>query len=77
MMAPIIAGTILSNMASSWESAKYLFTVNLNLPTYLKDHRRQLKACICFFPYRLAIWAIAALIVSFTRLYEARHLELK
>ena len=35
MLAALIAGSILSNMVSSWESAKYLFMVNLNLTGYL------------------------------------------
>ena len=35
MMAALIAGNILTNMASAWSSAKYLFMVNLNLTNYL------------------------------------------
>ena len=35
MLAALVSGSILSAMVSSWESAKYLFMVNLNLTGYL------------------------------------------
>lgn len=41
MMATLIAGNILTNMASSWTSAKYLFMVNLGLTNYLAGTRRR------------------------------------
>ena len=36
MLAAFISGAILSNMVSSWESAKYFFMVNLRLTDYMK-----------------------------------------
>lgn len=36
MLAALISGAILSNMVSSWHSAKYLFMVNLRLTDYIK-----------------------------------------
>ncbi|MDP4163744.1 MAG: ABC transporter permease, partial [Bacillota bacterium] len=36
MLAALISGAILSNMVSSWNSAKYLFMVNLRLTDYMK-----------------------------------------
>lgn len=45
MMAAIISGTLLANMASSWKSAKYLFNVNLELSAYLRGTPPPWKAC--------------------------------
>ena len=66
MLAALISGSILSNMVSSWESAKYLFMVNLNLTGYLSrnrstDRRDDLE---CF---RSLFWHMVApaLLVSF------------
>ncbi|MFD2672982.1 ABC transporter permease [Marinicrinis sediminis] len=39
MLATLIAGTILTNMASSWESAKYFFMVNLETVIYLTGQK--------------------------------------
>ena len=36
MLASLISGAILTNMVSSWESAKYFFMVNLRLTDYMK-----------------------------------------
>lgn len=67
MMASVIAGTILSSMSSSWENAKYLFAVNLNLPTYLEGSPPPIEGMsFSFSLIVLAIWAIAGLIVSFS-----------
>ncbi|MBC1850947.1 ABC transporter permease, partial [Listeria seeligeri] len=35
MLSALITGSILSNLVSSWPSAKYLFMVNLQLTNYL------------------------------------------
>ncbi|WP_338551643.1 ABC transporter permease [Paenibacillus sp. KS-LC4] len=67
MMASVIAGTILSSMSSSWENAKYLFAVNLNLPAYLEGSPPPIEGMsFSFSLIVLAIWAIAGLIVSFS-----------
>lgn len=66
MMAAIIAGAILTNMASSWKSAKYLFNVNLQLTTYLQGTPPPVEGMTLGFSLAvLAIWAAAGLIVSF------------
>ncbi|SEB62034.1 ABC transporter permease [Paenibacillus sp. GP183] len=67
MLAVLISGTILSNMVSSWETAKYLFMVNLDLTRYLTGANPPIKGMDLSFSLSvLALWAIASLIVSFT-----------
>lgn len=67
MMAALISGSILSQMASSWESAKYLFIVNLQLTDYLAGSLPPIKGMTLPFSLAvLSVWAIAALIVSYT-----------
>ncbi|RKP56989.1 ABC transporter permease [Cohnella endophytica] len=67
MMATIIAGTILSSMASSWTTAKYLFNVNLEVSSYLRGTPPPVEGMTLGFSLAvLAIWGAAALIVSFT-----------
>lgn len=66
MLALLISGTILTNMVSSWEAAKYLFMVNLNLTTYLSGTLPPIKGMDL--PFSLAVltvWGIASVIVSF------------
>ncbi|WP_123040727.1 ABC transporter permease [Cohnella candidum] len=66
MMAAIIAGAILTNMASSWHSAKYLFNVNLELTSYLQGTPPPIEGMTLGFSLAvLGIWALAALGVSF------------
>lgn len=66
MLASLIAGTILSNMASSWESAKYLFMVNLELIDYLKGEAPPIEGMSLGFSLTvLFLWGAAALAVSF------------
>jgi ABC-2 type transport system permease protein len=67
MMATIIAGTILANMASSWKSAKYLFNVNLEISSYLRGTPPPVEGMTLGFSLAiLTIWGAAALIVSFS-----------
>lgn len=67
MMATIIAGTILSSMASSWKSAKYLFNVNLELSAYLRGTPPPIEGMTLGFSLVvLSVWGVIALIVSFT-----------
>lgn len=66
MLAVLISGTILSNMVSSWETAKYLFMVNLRLTDYLTGSLPPIKGMDL--PFSLAVltvWGGLSLIVSF------------
>lgn len=66
MMASLIAGSILSNMASSWASAKYLFMVNLGLTNYLAGTPAPIEGMTLGFSLAvLGGWAAASLVVSF------------
>lgn len=66
MLACLISGTILSSMVSSWESAKYLFMVNLGLISYMDGGAPPVEGMTLGFSLGvLAIWGAAALTVSF------------
>ncbi|MDP4096562.1 ABC transporter permease [Paenibacillus sp. P96] len=66
MMAALISGTILTNMAASWESAKYLFMVNLGLTDYLSGTPAPIEGMTLPFSLTvLAVWGAVSLIVSF------------
>lgn len=66
MLACLIGGNILSNMVSSWESAKYLFMVNLELTGYLGGMSPPIEGMSLGFSLLvLAVWGIVALVVSF------------
>jgi len=66
MMAAVISGTILSGMTSSWESAKYLFSVNIDLTDYLEGVPAPIDGMNLVFSLGvLAAWSAAALAVSF------------
>lgn len=68
MLALLISGTILSNMVSSWESAKYLFMVNLNLITYLNGSAPPIEGMSLAFSFIiLLLWGLGALFISFFR----------
>jgi ABC-2 type transport system permease protein len=67
MMATLIAGSILTNMASSWTSAKYLFMVNLQLTNYLSGTPAPIEGMnLNFSLIVLGVWALISVIVSFT-----------
>lgn len=67
MLASLIAGLILEELVSSWESAKYLFMVNLELIDYLEDAAPPIEGMTLEFSMLVLIcWTIGALIVSFT-----------
>ena len=67
MMAAVIAGTILSSMSSSWESAKYVFAVNLQLTDYLAGSPPPIQGMtLSFSLFILAVWAVIGFIVSFS-----------
>ncbi len=66
MMAAVISGSILVNMASSWHSAKYLFNVNLGLTAYLQGTPPPIEGMTLGFSLGvLGIWSLAGLVVSF------------
>ncbi|WP_058304516.1 ABC transporter permease [Gorillibacterium timonense] len=66
MLAVLIAGMILTNMVSSWESAKYLFMINLDTISFLAGSIPPVPGLSLDFSLTvLAIWALASLVVSF------------
>jgi ABC-2 type transport system permease protein len=66
MLACLIAGTILSTMVASWESAKYLFMVNLKLIDYLQNAAPPIEGMSLGFSLMvLLVWGALALTVSF------------
>ncbi|GHH96788.1 ABC transporter permease [Neobacillus kokaensis] len=66
MLAALISGAILSNMVSSWESAKYFFMVNLRLTDYMKGNAPPIEGMnLSFSMSVLLVWWAAALLVSF------------
>lgn len=66
MLAALISGAILSNMVSSWKSAKYLFMVNLRLTDYISGTAPPIDGMTLGFSMSvLAVWGIAALFISF------------
>ncbi|AMX83671.1 ABC transporter permease [Geobacillus subterraneus] len=66
MLAALISGAILSNMVSSWHSAKYLFMVNLRLTDYIKGTAPPVEGMTLGFSMAvLAVWGLIALIVAF------------
>ncbi|MEH7443597.1 ABC transporter permease [Bacillus sp. JJ1122] len=66
MLAALISGAILTNMVSSWESAKYLFMINLNLTGYLAGQAPPIDGMsLGFSLVILTLWGLAALAVSF------------
>jgi len=67
MMAALISGMILTQMASSWEASKYLFIVNLELTDYLNGTLPPIAGMTLPFSLTvLSVWAIASLIVAYT-----------
>ncbi|WP_066368029.1 ABC transporter permease [Neobacillus fumarioli] len=66
MLAALISGAILNNMVSSWNSAKYLFMVNLQLTDYLAGNPPPIQGMTLSFSITvLLFWWAAALFVSF------------
>ncbi|WP_281280449.1 ABC transporter permease [Paenibacillus koleovorans] len=66
MLALLIAGSILSNMASSWTQAKYLFMVNLSLTDYLSGGLPPIEGMnLAFSMTVLSAWTVAAVAISF------------
>ncbi|SFA43482.1 ABC-2 type transport system permease protein [Parageobacillus thermantarcticus] len=66
MLAALISGAILSNMVSSWESAKYLFMVNLRLTDYISGTAPPIDGMTLGFSMTvLAVWGLLALAIAF------------
>lgn len=66
MMATLISGNILTNMASAWTSAKYLFMVNLELTGYLAGTPAPIEGMTLGFSLAvLGCWAALSLVISF------------
>ncbi|WP_141432534.1 ABC transporter permease [Bacillus sp. 03113] len=66
MLASLISGAILANMVSSWESAKYLFMVNLKLTNFISGAAPPINGMTLSFSMTvLAIWGLAGLFTSF------------
>jgi ABC-2 type transport system permease protein len=66
MLAALIAGGILSNFATSWEGAKYIFSVNLQLTDYLSGQLPALQGLsMSFSLLNLTAWAVGSLMVAF------------
>ncbi|HZG59935.1 MAG TPA: ABC transporter permease [Anoxybacillus sp.] len=66
MLAALISGAILSNMVSSWESAKYLFMVNLRLTDYVSGMAPPIAGMTLGFSMTvLTVWGLVALMISF------------
>lgn len=66
MLSALIAGVILTEMVSSWQTAKYLFVVNLQLTDYLAGNAPPIEGMTL--PFSLAVlgvWGAAALLAAF------------
>lgn len=66
MLAALIAGNILQGFAGSWEGAKYIFSVNLQLTDYLAGQIPAVEGLTLNFSIiNLAVWGIVSLFISF------------
>lgn len=66
MLSLLISGAILANMVSAWNSAKYLFMLNLDLTNYLNGTSPPIKGMTLGFSLAvLLIWGLVALFTSF------------
>ena len=66
MIAALIAGSLLTVLASNWTAVKYLPVVNLQLSGYLNGSPPPIQGMTYGFSVTvLAVWSIAALLVSF------------
>ncbi|MFS1512438.1 ABC transporter permease subunit [Chengkuizengella sp. SCS-71B] len=66
MLATLIAGTILTNMVSSWESAKYFFMVNLQTVSYLSGAVPPIQGLtLSFSLINLSVWTLISIVISF------------
>jgi ABC-2 type transport system permease protein len=74
MLATLIAGMILTNMVSTWDSAKYLFMINLNTISFLAGSIPPVPGLTMGFSLLvLTSWALGALGISF-RVFTRRDM---
>lgn len=67
MMASLIGGGFLQLFLTDWPSVKYFFVLNLNLPQYLTGSFQPIAGMnMLFSVIVLFVWAVAALLISFT-----------
>ena len=77
MLSALIAGAILVNMVSSWESAKYLFMVNLQLTNYVNGSSPPIEGMtLGFSMVVLLVWLILSLITSFVFLRKEMYISI-
>jgi ABC-2 type transport system permease protein len=66
MLAALISGAILSNMVSSWATAKYFFMINLDLTAYLAGNAPPIEGMTLGFSLVvLTISGLVAILISF------------
>jgi ABC-2 type transport system permease protein len=66
MLAILIAGSILANMAANWETAKYFFMVNLNTVSYLAGQLPPVPGMTMEFSLSvLAITTLFSILISY------------
>jgi ABC-2 type transport system permease protein len=67
MLAMLIAGQILKELASSWSGAKYIFSVNTGITDYLAGQVPAIEGMTLGFSlFILTTWGVGALIVAFS-----------
>jgi ABC-2 type transport system permease protein len=67
MLAVLIAGTILENIAANWETSKYFFMVNMNTATYASGQVPPVPGMTLPFSLGvLAVTATAAVAIAYT-----------
>lgn len=67
MLSSLIGGSFLSFFLSDWQNIRYLFNLNLRLTDYLSGSVQPLEGMTLGFSMGvLSVWAIVALIISFT-----------
>ena len=66
MFASLIAGLLLQQLAGDWEGVKYIYSVNLELTSYLSGAVPMLQGLsLGFSTLILSIWSIVTLIIAF------------
>jgi ABC-2 type transport system permease protein len=66
MLAAVIAGTLLSQIAPSWKELKYVAFINLGLTDYLTGRPEIVEGMTLSFSLAvLSVWSIVALVIAF------------
>lgn len=66
MLAAVISGSLLAQLAPSWESLRYFVFINLNLTDYLAGNPIMLSGMSLPFSIAvLSVWSIVGIIVAF------------